>query len=374
MKAEQLTEYNDTGDISFELLKDKIIVPVQLQGKTYQFLVDTGGIFEISERIQKEFNFVEAESTTIIDINKTTIEIKTVMVPQIQLGNWTFANRKAIVSDLTEKYPYSCFQLDGMIGRDFFDEVLLHFDYATKTFRLTENDSALELDNEHRTKMKLSRRGLPDIKMKINGKNQFVEFDSGSGDLYSPKSSDVSKRKNKVYRNEILEFHGKFSFGVTMDHIQPTSRFRKKIESLQIATVHFTNFYSNFSKASAARIGARIVKYGTVTVDYKNGWFYYQPYTQKQVIEPFISFGFDVAINDGFYKVKYILKGSEADRLGLEPGNSILMMNGTVTQNLKEDCNGYLYGYDYKKNNSIVLTFLNNQQQEKKIKLSSQQY
>ena len=198
--------YNDSGKLPFELIKEKIIIPVQLNGNTYKFLVDTGGIFEISENLQKEFNFKQTESTSITGINGNEIEIKTVIIPQVKLGNWAFKDKKAIVSDLHSKYPYSCFQLDGMIGRDFFDKVILQFDHASNTFRLTENINNIELDKDHRTKLKLSERGLPDVKLKINNKNEYIEFDSGSGDYYSPKTSDVEKKFKKTTKMMYLYF------------------------------------------------------------------------------------------------------------------------------------------------------------------------
>lgn len=46
----------DSGNIPFELTKEKIIIPVQIGGRTYRFLVDTGGIFEISEELQNQFD------------------------------------------------------------------------------------------------------------------------------------------------------------------------------------------------------------------------------------------------------------------------------------------------------------------------------
>jgi len=131
---------------------------VELYGKMYKFLIDTGGILEISENLQNEFNFKETESTTIVGINRKEIEIKTVNVPEIKLGNWTFKNRKAIVSNLHSKYPYSCFELDGMIGRDFFEKVILQFDNASNTFRITENSNAIKVIKNHRTKLKVSKK------------------------------------------------------------------------------------------------------------------------------------------------------------------------------------------------------------------------
>lgn len=365
---------SDTGNLQFEFVKEKIIIPVQINNKTYRFLVDTGGIFEISEALQNEFNFNQIESTTIVGINKKEIEIQTVTVPEIKIGNWSFKDRKAIVSDLHSKYPYSCFELDGMIGRDFFDKILLHFDLATHTFRLTENEVDLQLNKDNRTKLKLSRRGLPDVKLKINGKKEFIEFDSGSGDFYSPKTADVEDKLGETAVDNILSFQGLFSFGITMENIAPTHRYMQKVERFEMANTTFHNFYSQFSKVSAPRIGAGILKYGKVTLDYKNGWFYFEPYSEVSQIEPFTSFGFDIAIENGNYRVKWTLEKSEAHAKGLRSGTVILSIDDQITQNIQQDCEGYLNGYAFKNKESISVRYLDDQQNEKTIQLTKKSF
>tara|TARA_R110002124_G_scaffold5301_1_gene33032 strand:+ start:44916 stop:46091 length:1176 start_codon:yes stop_codon:yes gene_type:complete len=357
----------DTNELPFELIKEKVIVPVEINGKSYKFLLDTGGIFEISQGLQNEFNFDKTSTTTIIDINRNEIELNTVVVPEIKLGNWTFSNRKAIVSDLPHKYPYSCFDLDGMIGRDFFDDVILQFDHASGTFRMTDDIKALSFDKANRTKLKFSKRGLPEFKVTIDGKSEFIEFDSGSGDLYSPKTEEVEKRQVRNGNTKLLEFEGQFSFGVTMDDIKNSTRYMEKIERLEIANTTFNNFYSQFSKASAPRIGAAILKYGKLTLDYKSGWFYFSPYSKSPKMVRYETFGFDIAIIDGNYVVKYVLVDSEAEKLGLRPGSKILMINNFSTKERNFDCEGYLNGYSFNDKPTIEIMFLDISEEEKTI-------
>lgn len=105
----------------------------------------------------------------------------------------------------------------------------------------------------------------------------------------------------------------------------------EKVETFQISNANFSNFYSHFSKSSAPRIGAAILRHGTVTLDYKSGWFYYTPYAETPSIEAFKTFGFDVAVKDNAYVAKYVLKGSETDKGGLRSGYKILMVDDMAT-------------------------------------------
>ena len=155
-----------------------------------------------------------------------------------------------------------------------------------------------------------------------------------------------------------------------MDDIKIANRYIEKVSSFKIANASFQDFYSDFSKVSAARIGAGILKYGKVSLDYKNGWFY----SKNKNFEPLKTFGFDIAIQNGAYNVKYILKDSAADKSGLHPGNTILKIDATPTQNIQEDCEGYLNGYAFKDKEKINLTFINSQGIEKNIQLTNNVY
>ena len=141
--------HHDTGNIPFEFIKNKVIISEEIEGTSYKFLLDTGGVFEISQELQNKMQFEEDGEANISDINKQKVNLEMVLVPQIKIGKWKFINRTAIVTDMTDKFPYSCFGLDGMIGRDFFGRALLHLDASKKICRLTQNPAALKLSTAH---------------------------------------------------------------------------------------------------------------------------------------------------------------------------------------------------------------------------------
>ena len=50
--GQESSRFSDSGNLPLELIKEKIVIPVEINGKTFRFLVDTGGILEISENLQ----------------------------------------------------------------------------------------------------------------------------------------------------------------------------------------------------------------------------------------------------------------------------------------------------------------------------------
>jgi len=363
--------WNDSGEIPFELVKNKIILNVSIKGKSYRFLLDTGGVFMISERLQKQYRFQEVDKTIISDINKKETALVSVIVPQISIGNWEFSNRKAIVDPDSEEYPSQCFELDGMIGRDFFDKVLLHFDYARKLLRITENEQNLVLNAEKRTKLKLSHRGIPEILLRINGKKKCIEFDSGSGDFFSYQSKQAKKIRKKNTKDKLV-FSGIFSFGIDKDHIKSSDRYRIKVDNFEMAGTHFPPFYSNFSKISAPRIGADILNYGATTLDFKNGWFYFEPFPEKHLPSTLETFGFDIARIEGVYIVKWILKGTEAEQAGVSYGDRVVRINDKDIEEVAQGCEGYLNGYSYKEVDKIKIELVGRNGEPKLIHLKKQ--
>lgn len=367
---EETTLLQDTGEIPFEFVKNKIIIPVSIDGSTYQFILDTGGVLGVSNKVKNAKQLAEIDKLTVSDINKNKIAISTVLVPQISIGNWTFTAKKAFIDDLTEKYPSSCYETDGMIGRDFFEDAILQFDYSRKVLRLSKNRNAFKLDENKRTPLKVAENGLPKVALKINQKEEFLVFDSGSADFFSYKTATAKKTKRKN-KQEKLIFEGIFSYGITMDNPKIDKRYRLKVDQLDIAGTTFENFYTDFSKATQSRIGAAILYHGVVTIDYKQKWFYFEPFSGKEKATFLEIFEFDMAKIGTDYIVKWVLKNSSAEKAGLQSGDRIISINGKA---LEEDCEGYLNGYSFYALKKVDLEIQDKEGKTRLISLEKQRF
>jgi hypothetical protein len=349
----QAVAFRDSGEVPFEMVKNAIVVPVTLHGVVYRFVLDTGGFLTVSEELRQKEGFPIVDSLTVSDANGAEMIFTRVKISQLQLGNLRFREREAIVTYDNQAYPNRCFGTDGMIGRDFFGGMLLHFDYQRGVIRLTEDRAVLSLTEDYRARMRISERGIPDVRLRVNGRSRFVEFDSGSGDLFSFKTKRAKRQRTKV-----LEFRGIFSFGVSSaERIEPDSRYRARVDALEIGTVTFSDFYSNFSKNTEPRIGASILYYGKVTVDYQKLGFYFEPYATSLAVPPLETFGFDLVYLKGEYLIKWVLAGSEAERQGLTFGLRVEAINGVPVAEVAQECGGYLNGYDFATKNEVQITY-----------------
>lgn len=87
--------FNTTIDINIS--NKLIIVPVKINSKTYQFLLDTGAPLSISKELQNEFNFKTVSKGSLKDSDNSRISVDYVGIPKINLGDVGFANQVAFV-------------------------------------------------------------------------------------------------------------------------------------------------------------------------------------------------------------------------------------------------------------------------------------
>jgi hypothetical protein len=344
----------ESGWVPFELVKNKVILPVTVGEVTYRFILDTGGILGVAPGVKEQHQMAAGKPYLISDINRVEKKIETAIVPELTIGDWHFKDRRAFVDDVLERYPSSCLEADGMIGRDFFDDILLQFDFAQRRLRMTTQRDVLDLTGHDRTKMRLSRRGLPDVKLQINGKNAYVEFDSGSGDFFSFRTDQAEALLAKT-PEKVLPFRGIFSFGISQDDPKITTRYAVRVDELVMAGTSFRNFYSDQSKITEPRIGADVLRYGIVTLDYQKGWWYFKPYPGKVKPTGYETFGFDVARIDGTTIVKWVLEGSPAAGAGLSSGDVLLEINDQPVGDFTDGCEGYLNGYTFHRADVVKL-------------------
>ena len=358
----------DSGKIPFRLLKNAIVVTLEIDGEPYDFILDTGGTFLISKKLQEKYGFKEVDRTTVSDINKNTVEFITVEVPLITMGKANFQNRRALVSIMSDEYPEKCFKTEGMIGRDFFGGCLLHFDYENGYLRLTKDSADIPDTQLPGFPMEITDRGLPAFEIELEGEKSFVEFDSGSGDLFSFKTKQAKKKsRKKGFVGTVSK--GVFSYGVSGKDLTITDRYRVRIAEMKIGNGTWNSFYSDLSKPSAPRVGATILLYGRLTLDYKNERFYFEPYPNPYSRTYYHTFGFALAKIKGEYQVKWVLDGSPVQELGIGFGTVIQTINGRSIADFGKACDTYLFGFPYEREKEIEITFLDGQGQLQTAKL-----
>jgi len=269
--------------IPYKEVKTKVIIQCHINGKPYNFIVDTGAITAISPALHKELNLPVISHVPIRDINEKVDSLQMVSLKNIQLGNVTFNDIPTLL--IKDSLLFDCFKVDGLIGSNLLRNSIVQFASQTHTLTITDKAGILNLKRKDASKMLTSeRQSDPIIVIEvINDKLHFTEellFDSGANSFYdfSYKSFKELLANQNLLKVE-AQAVGAYSIGL-YGVSNEQENYRIFVPELKINSYTFKNVTAATSHGGSL-IGAQLFKYGTVTLDYINKKFYFEPYEKE---------------------------------------------------------------------------------------------
>lgn len=275
------SSYLDT--ISYHVIKEKIIIPVSINGTTYQFILDTGAPFAISQKLYRKIRPQTIGTVNISDANGAGDSARVISVPKLNIGNIAFLNTTGIVFNNTTEKMFGCVVVDGIIGSNMLRNSVLQINSRDKQIVLTNSVKKLSLEKKFSQQLRLTMgQSNPLIKIGLRkGKDKATEellFDTGAQGFY-----DMSVRSYRIFKSQtdimdtIAKGYGSNVWG--MNGLAGKQRqFLLNIPKLEVGKATFQNVIVETTNDSTSRIGASILKYGITTLDYHNQRFYFRPY------------------------------------------------------------------------------------------------
>ena len=322
-----IAERNYLTIIRFEMMGDKLIVPVSIEGQTYRFLLDTGAPNIISKELDSILNPKEIGSLPTSDATGKRSRLKVVAVKSLQFGDVSFENTATLVYDLNDSAIFRCFDIDGFIGSNMLRKSIIQIDAETKTIILTNNKKNLILDKKQSTKIRLTKnQSSPYLWIKLKGEESGREellIDTGADDLY-----DLSKQHYSIFKEKtIFEFIGKAegASSISLFGDAPVNtQFKLLLPKLEVNGFEIENVVTQTTNDDNSRIGARLLQYGKMTLDYKGKRFYFQPY---ELSSPEINY--DYGFSNTYIKDKlsigFVWDASLTDKIAF--GDEVLAIN-----------------------------------------------
>jgi len=282
----ETTEKEYFTTLSYTEIKEKIIIDGVINGKTYKFLLDTGAPMVISEKLSKELNLSKVRDMEIIDQSSLKDTMGIVLLPNIKIGEVNFNNIPTLIS---EKSLIDCFGIDGIIGSNVLKNSTVQFSSKNKTIIITDMPKRLNLKSKNASKLFLDGQSNPYIWIEQqNGKTEAREqllFDTGMDEFYDLSIHNYKKHFEKINLfNEISKSSGAYSMGLH-GNAQVSENHKFLLPQLTINNVVFKNVITKTTYDKNSRIGASLLKYGVVTVDYKNKKFYFEPFEQAKTFD-----------------------------------------------------------------------------------------
>ena len=342
--------------IPYKNVNGMLIVPVTIHGKTYNFLFDTGASLAISDRLYKELNLPIIGQEEIKDAEGVKKEMKFILLPMLQLQEITFINTAGLVlheesSDFIDLFK--CFEIDGIIGSNMLRNSVVQFDEQSKHIIIADNFKkiATKKTEYQALKMELSpNQSSPYIwiglqKGEQKSSDRAVLFDTGDPSFYVM-SIDAYNWFNEHMDivDKIAESEGSFSWGAH-GLFEKQRYFLLNISEIYVRGKTFNNVVITTTNDISSRIGSDLLKYGKVTLDYKNKAFIYEPFDSVNIDElserPWAIY--PIWQND---KLVVGIIWDKALESHINLGDEVLSINGLNIVNM--DICDYLRSYSFK--------------------------
>ena len=195
-------EYTET--ISFEIDQNYIVLPVEIEGKKYRFLFDTGAVNILNSTVFSKFKSIN--SVKISDTNSKREETNILSVPIFKLGNLTFQDYKFLDYNFSKNYIFNCLNFDGIIGSNSLKDSVIKIDYQNKKLIISNSKDNIQTSAKPEEMKLLGAGKSPFLLIKLSGKDSAKEsvlFDSGFRNFYlqSERAYNLIKTK-RIYQNQ----------------------------------------------------------------------------------------------------------------------------------------------------------------------------
>ncbi|TQI71093.1 aspartyl protease [Gramella sp. Hel_I_59] len=170
LKEGKTEQENFTNTLPFDLKKGWIIVPVEIENKTYRFILDTGTPTLVSKELAQSLNMKAIDSVDAYDVYNKGQKNKYTRIENIKIGKTDFVGTAALINDFNATAIWASLNVDGFIGSNLMQHAIWDIDFKQKQITITDNESNLDLpDDLIENKMFIGVAGLPSIACKING-------------------------------------------------------------------------------------------------------------------------------------------------------------------------------------------------------------
>lgn len=301
-------------EIPFIFEKGLIVLPVNIQGNQYKFMVDTGSfnsiIFDrtLKKNIQKSPYYMFG-----FDINNNIFLGNIVEFKDFNIDNKINFNKSQFeIIDYTPTGDFS-----GIIGNNILSKYNIEIDFKSKNIKFSTKYAF--------TKGKILNSKFTSNKVYYYIYNEKFMVDTGASITMTTNDSIIinnSTDKRKVY--------GFVQKGLAKDNKNPKQESFGKIPSLKFSGWFFKNVDFYTSNKAKNILGSLFLNNFCVSLNYLDKTSYAS--LNDETDFEFNKFGLRTS-NEGV--VEYVISKSISDKKGIRPGDKILKVNNTDFDRVK---------------------------------------
>ena len=323
--------------IPYVEINGKIIIEVSINKKKRKFILDTGAPLSITENLYREINPESTQKIPVTDQSGIEDSLNLVSVPIIEIGGIDFIDIPSLVINEGNLIA-ECYGVDGLIGSNLLRNLIIQFNSREKTIVLTDKSKLLNLKRKNSSNLYLTpHQSSPYIKIKLQKNdttiNEDVLFDTGADGFYDLSMGTYNFLSEKyVIFDRIAEGEGSYTFGLH-GAAEKQQHYMLSFPALKINNFTFKNVLTNTTHDQSSRIGLDILKYGKVTLNYKDKQFYIEPFdSQKETILTDSTWSVGFTINDNKLNVGIIWDKSLEGKINI--GDEVIQFDDYNYQNM----------------------------------------
>lgn len=310
-----------SGRIAFETMFDLIILPVEIEGKQYRFLFDTGAPMVISKELREQLELKAAAKSGVTDSQGKTERLDYVWLKEVKLAGIEFKKTGAIVADLRKAPEIACMDIDGILGANLMKLAHWKIDSKNNAMYFTSRKDQLEIpDSEPLVlpfKMKRTYTPVVDLVVDDSVEVNNATFDTGFAGYLSLGFGYLEDGYKEGEKS--VGYGSTGLYGSTMDTIIETLRTVAIGDFQQVGLVKY--HYGG----SKRLLGMDFFNQFDVVMDWEEKQMSLYPKELEK--QPHRSLGFTPKWMDGKLIVGTVAYGSEAEKEGLKVGDEIVKLN-----------------------------------------------
>ena len=325
MKSGEVEQEEFNVKIPFEYRLGLIILKVDIAGKEYDFVLDTGAPNVISKELSKKLDLSNITEQKVGDSQGEESNLGFTTIEKLSISDINFLNTGAVIADLNQSQEVGCLKIDGFIVSNLMRKAIWKFDYQNQIITITNSIESLNIPKStNKIPFFTELTGTPIIDIQLNDiteKNVTVDLGSNGDISLSRKTFDALMKNNPSIPQT-------YSFGNSTSGLyglgKADSTFYLKVPSISFGDISLDSTIVQFTSESASTIGTEFFKNYDLIIN----WF------TKEIIlinqteynnSTLSSFGFSFSNQENKLTVSEIYENME----DLKVGDQILSLDGT---------------------------------------------
>jgi len=322
------TTHNYYEEIPYEEVSGEMVIHVMVGGKARRFIFDTGAPVMLSDSLAGELKAKELRQDTLTDIVSNKF-VMSIVSADIKIGKTTFAGIPAIKGFKGD--IMKCWNPDGIVGSNLLRHSIVSFDKARRVIIITDQLSKLHLNARNKAKLTTSNdtQSSPILNIAVDTVDMQIEFDSGDSGFLRI-TDEIAQPLLQRKLCEVLD-KGYGSGGMGMGGLQANApKLKLLFTPFKIGGETFKQAICSSNATGIPGIGSELLNYGTLTLDYLHGDYYFDPLKSEVELDK-KSWPVDFWVTDGKLTAAVVWDKLAAQ---IKPDEQIIAIDGTKYNNL----------------------------------------